>query len=161
MSKVLYLWHSFTLYNFLNISPLICSHSCHQDICRKNIKYSFTVYEFIFFFSFHLTMNMFQLFLRRSNVWIFSSPFSNSNYLFGRFFQSACIYVCQGWRPRGDWGDVPPKMWGVGTAHASVPPMFWEVVLSDARESTNRVKSRVKKGVIKEFFSEIVVIYDI
>jgi len=72
-----------------------------------------------------------------------------------------CIYVCQGWRPRGDWGDVPPKMWGVGTAHASVPPMFWEVVLSDARESTNRVKSRVKKGVIKEFFSEIVVIYDI
>src|SRR6218665_560481 len=38
-------------------------------------------------------------------------------------------------------------------AHALVPPIFREVVLSDARESTNRVKN----GLIKEFFSEIVV----
>ena len=36
-------------------------------------------------------------------------------------------------------------------AHALVPPIFREVVLSDARESTNR------DGLIKEFFSEIVV----
>src|SRR6218665_3552726 len=33
------------------------------------------------------------------------------------------------------------------------PPIFREVVLSEARESTNRVK----KGVVKEFFSEIVI----
>ena len=33
------------------------------------------------------------------------------------------------------------------------PPIFLEVVLSDARESTNRVK----QDIIKEFFSEIVV----
>ena len=47
--------------------------------------------------------------------------------------------------------DGPPKF-EVGDGHASVPPIFLEVVLSDARESTNRVK----KGVIKEFFPEIV-----
>ena len=39
--------------------------------------------------------------------------------------------------------------------HPSPPPIFREVVLSDSRESTNRVK----KGVVKEFFfSEIVVL---
>jgi len=25
-------------------------------------------------------------------------------------------------KPRGDWGDGPPKVWGGGTAHAFVPP---------------------------------------
>ena len=61
------------------------------------------------------------------------------------------------WETRGGdlgvTGGTVPQKFEVGTAHASVPPIFWEVVLSDARESTNRVK----KSVIKEFFSEIVV----
>src|SRR6218665_1965630 len=49
----------------------------------------------------------------------------------------------QGRRPMGDWGDVPPKNLRWGTAHALVPPIFREVVLSDARESTKRVKKGV------------------
>jgi len=49
---------------------------------------------------------------------------------------------------KGDWGDGPPKIWSGGTAHASVLPIFWEVVLSDACKSTNWVK----KGDKKEFF---------
>jgi len=53
-------------------------------------------------------------------------------------------------RPRG---DCHPKIWG-GDGPCIRPPIFWEVVLSDARESTNRVK----EGVVKEFFSEIVVV---
>jgi len=53
----------------------------------------------------------------------------------------------------GGLGDGPlPKKFKVGTAHALVPPIF-RVVLSDARESTNRVKN----GLIKEFFTEILV----
>ena len=48
----------------------------------------------------------------------------------------------QGRRPRGDWGDGPPQNFRWGTAHALVPPpIFWEVVLSDVRESMNRVKN--------------------
>jgi len=49
----------------------------------------------------------------------------------------------------GDWGDGPLQnlRWGDGS------PIFWEVVLSDTRESTNRVI----KGVIKKLFSEVVV----
>ena len=47
----------------------------------------------------------------------------------------------------GDLGGLegrPPKKFEVGgTAHALVPPIFREVVLSDARESTNRVKKGV------------------
>ena len=42
-----------------------------------------------------------------------------------------------------------------GTAHALViwpPPIFWEVVLGDERESLNRVKKRCRQGI----FSEIV-----
>ena len=40
-----------------------------------------------------------------------------------------------GRRLRGDWGTVPPNLrWG--TAHASVPLIFREVVLSDGLEST-------------------------
>ena len=46
-------------------------------------------------------------------------------------------------------GTVPPKIWGGGRPMHLI---FWEAVLSDARESTNRVK----KGVVKEIgiFSE-------
>src|SRR6218665_2040590 len=47
-----------------------------------------------------------------------------------------------GRRPRGEWGDGPPKF-EVGTAHALVPPIFREVLLSDVRESMNRVKKGV------------------
>src|SRR6218665_522849 len=45
----------------------------------------------------------------------------------------------QGRRPRGTGGRSPQKC-EVGTAHALVPPIFREVVLSDSRESMNRVK---------------------
>jgi len=49
------------------------------------------------------------------------------------------------WRPHrggdlGGLGDGPPKNLRWGTAHALVPPIFREVVLSDSRESMNRVK---------------------
>ena len=51
------------------------------------------------------------------------------------------IHHCsQGRRPREDWGDGSSPKLEVGTAHASVPPIFWEAILSDGRESTNRVK---------------------
>jgi len=53
----------------------------------------------------------------------------------------------------GDWGNGRlPQISGGGTAHASVPSIFWEVVLSDARESMNRVK---KYGGIKKLFTKI------
>jgi len=42
-----------------------------------------------------------------------------------------------------DWGARSPKIWGGDDAHALVPPIFREVVLSDARESTNRVKKNL------------------
>ena len=55
-----------------------------------------------------------------------------------------------GWRPRGTGGRSPQNLrWG--TAHASVHPIFWEVMFSDERESTKRVKN----GVTKELFSDI------
>jgi len=42
----------------------------------------------------------------------------------------------------GAGGRFPQSLkWG--TAHAFVPPIFWEVVLSDVRE----IMKRVKKGV--------------
>ena len=45
----------------------------------------------------------------------------------------------QGRRPRGDGGRSPKNLrWG--DAQASVPPIFWKAVLSDARESMNRAK---------------------
>ena len=50
-------------------------------------------------------------------------------------------------RDLGGWGDGPPKF-EVGTAHASVPPIFGEVVLRDAREKYEGTK----KGEMKEFF---------
>src|SRR6218665_846622 len=58
----------------------------------------------------------------------------------------------QGWRPGGTGGTVPSKFEVGGTAHALVPPIFREVVLSDVCERMNRVKN----GLIKEFFFEIV-----
>jgi len=49
----------------------------------------------------------------------------------------------------GDLGglrDGRPQNLRWGTAHAPVPPIFWEVVLSDACESTNWVK-RCHEGI--------------
>ena len=43
----------------------------------------------------------------------------------------------------GDLGGTAPHNLRWGTAHALVPPIFREVVLSDARESMNRVKRGV------------------
>jgi len=41
-----------------------------------------------------------------------------------------------------DWGTVPQNLrWG--TAHASVPPIFGEVVLLEACENTNREKAKI------------------
>ena len=63
------------------------------------------------------------------------------------------MQIFQGRRPRGTGGTVPPNMrWG--TAHASVPPIFWEVVLPDVRDSLNRVKKGaflVRKGSYTTF----------
>ena len=42
-------------------------------------------------------------------------------------------------RDLGGLGDGPKKF-EVGKAHASVPPIFGEVVLSDVCESTNTLK---------------------
>jgi len=50
----------------------------------------------------------------------------------------------------GGLGETVPKKFEVGDGLCIRPPIFWEVVLSDARESTNRVK----KGVIKVLFFE-------
>src|SRR6218665_3968532 len=58
----------------------------------------------------------------------------------------------QGRRPRGNGGWSPQNL-RCGDGPCIGPPIFREVVLSDARESTNRVKN----GSIKEFLSEIVV----
>src|SRR6218665_1697935 len=77
-------------------------------------------------------------------------------------FQSTPI---QGRRPRrGTGGTVPPKFLGGGTAHAMVPPIFREVVLSDARESTNRVNKWCCQGILfgnSGFSGEEEVVYDI
>src|SRR6218665_1216629 len=55
----------------------------------------------------------------------------------------------------GAWGGrSPQKKLRWGTAHASVPPIFREVVLSDARESMKRVKKGaflVRKGSYATF----------
>ena len=52
----------------------------------------------------------------------------------------------------GDLGEtVPPKIWGGGTAHASVPPIFWAVVFVGSVQK----HEQSKKGVIKELFYEI------
>jgi len=37
-------------------------------------------------------------------------------------------------------GQSPKKIWGGGTVHASIPPIFREVVLLDALQSTNWLK---------------------
>jgi len=53
----------------------------------------------------------------------------------------------------GRLGGRSPKIWSGGRPIHPSPPIFWEVVLSDAHESTNRIK----KGIIKELLSKIVV----
>ena len=50
------------------------------------------------------------------------------------------VNVSRGGDIGGTGGRSPQKNLRWGTAHASVPPIFGEVVLSDARESMNRVK---------------------
>ena len=43
----------------------------------------------------------------------------------------------------GGLGERPPqRIWGEGTVHASVPPIFWEVVLSDACEKDELNKTK-------------------
>jgi len=48
-------------------------------------------------------------------------------------------------------GGTAPKIWGGGTAHAFVSPIFWEVMF--VRRARKHEQS--KKGIIKELFSEI------
>jgi len=57
----------------------------------------------------------------------------------------------------GDWGDGPPTKFEMGgrPMHWS-SPIFWKVVLSDGRESTDRVKNSSRHSR-QGFFSEIVV----
>src|SRR6218665_2346550 len=52
--------------------------------------------------------------------------------------------IIRGGDLRGTGGRPPKKhFFRWGTAHAAVPPIFGEVVLSDAHESMNRVKNGV------------------
>ena len=67
-----------------------------------------------------------------------------------------------GQRPRGNWGTVPQQFEMGGTAHASVPPIFWEVVSVGCvrkHEVSKKVSSR--NYFLKIFFSRKRVIYDI
>jgi len=57
-------------------------------------------------------------------------------------------YCIRGGDLEGDWGDGPQKFEVEGTAHALVPPIFWEVVLWDGRERSNRVKNRCRQGIL-------------
>jgi len=56
----------------------------------------------------------------------------------------------QGRRPGGLGGRSPKTNLRWGTAHALVPPIFREVVLSDARERMNmdRVKKWSHEGIL-------------
>ena len=45
-------------------------------------------------------------------------------------------------------GTVHPTIWGGGQPMHPSSPIFWGAVLSDARESTNRVKKGVMKGIL-------------
>jgi len=63
------------------------------------------------------------------------------------------VTVTRGGDLGGLWGRSPKKFEVGGRPMHWFPPIFREVVLSDAREITNRVKN----GLIQEFFSEIVV----
>jgi len=70
----------------------------------------------------------------------------------------------QGRRPKGDWGDGPPKNLRRGDGPCIGPPIFREVVLSDARESTNRIKKWCYQGILfrnSGFSGEEKVVYDI
>ena len=64
----------------------------------------------------------------------------------------------------GTGGTVPQKIWGGETAHALVPQYFREVVLSNACESTNKVKKWCYQGILfrnSGFSGEEKVVYDI
>jgi len=89
------------------------------------------------FFS-HRSFQKFDFAILEKNWW----PFLFAHYSFVYYppFIQHFVVFNQGRRPRGTGGTVPPKIWGGGTADALVPPIFKEVVLSDACESINRVK---------------------
>ena len=75
------------------------------------------------------------------------------------FLLSVSLYI-----RGGDLVGRSPQNLRWGAAHASVPPIFWETVLSDARESTNIVKKGVIKGILfwnSGFSCEERVIHDI
>ena len=60
-----------------------------------------------------------------------------------------------------DWGEGPPKIGG-GDGPCIRPPMFRGVVLSDACESTNRIKERCHQGIFlrnRGFSRQEMVIY--
>ena len=44
-------------------------------------------------------------------------------------------------------GGRSPQKFEVGTAHASVPPIFGEVVSLEAWQSTNKLKNGVKEEI--------------
>jgi len=54
-------------------------------------------------------------------------------------------------RNLGGTGGRPHKIWGGGTAHASVPPIFGEAVLLEACLSTNRLKNGVKENFFMKY----------
>jgi len=53
-----------------------------------------------------------------------------------------------GRRPWGNWGDGPPQNLGWGTAHASVPPIFLEVVLSRCARKYEQSKKWCHQGIL-------------
>jgi len=59
--------------------------------------------------------------------------------MFGQCNKLTTLYL-RGGNLEGTGGDSPPKFEVGMTAHAFVPPIIWEVVLSDVRESMKRVK---------------------
>jgi len=44
-------------------------------------------------------------------------------------------------------GTVPSKNLKWGTAHSSVPPIFWELLLLDVRQSMNWVKKVIRRNL--------------
>ena len=68
--------------------------------------------------------------------------------------QSYTVELIRGGDLAGTGGTVPKKIWGEGTAHASVPLN----ILRSSVVGCARKYEQSEKGVIKEFFSEIVVV---
>ena len=69
-----------------------------------------------------------------------------------------------GRRPRGELGGWSPKNLRWGMAHASVPPIFREVVFVGGMQKHEQSKKRCHQGIIfwnRGFSREEMVIYDI